>query len=300
MRFLLAPGIGDNHWILLKLRNWIRRRFPGRVGEPIDLYCYSSDRSIELLERVPWVRRTALWVPRTPAEDRQAKEVFDALVSSKLQDYQAPFLDFDAFVVPNGRLIQGEPWASVLNGAAADFDYGLHIAKDDLLLGLAEAERGPFALLFFVDLKRFSCWSAAREQAQREFIKALPKRFPGVRFLLTGREWDLPYTTTLELPPEVEDRVGQTSLGSLFGLMRHASAHFGWCAGNGILAQFLGCPTVMVWSRQFYPTHDRGVGTWERPGVFHKVLEIEDAKTETWLGAMEQALRPLTTEEDHR
>ena len=56
MKILTIPGIGDIHWVMLKLESWIAKNCPGEIPE---VHVWNFDgrpRSEDFVKRIPFVK----------------------------------------------------------------------------------------------------------------------------------------------------------------------------------------------------------------------------------------------------
>lgn len=294
-RILLLPGLGDIHWTLVKLRGWLAKR--GWDAEPPELSIWDVDnrpRSIDYFDLVPWCRRGEY--AKIPLVGKP-KQVFDALyLHPGSPDYALDFCGYDALVGLNGNMRHGRPFAGLLEGAPADFAYGPRLAQPQprsailspgtcearpapekvALRASREATERPYFVLCFSDYGMFANSWCGRVGAERVkgLLRELRRAFPRHRLLLTGCAWDSAFSKALAGVEGVENVVGETSLVEFLWLLKHARGYVGWCGGNSIVAQHLGVPTVVWWSKLYFPSHDRR--GWETPGARHAVLEVED------------------------
>jgi hypothetical protein len=261
VKILLLPGLGDVHWTLLKLRSFLAKQgFPDVTPE---IWLWDIDnrpRTIEYFDLVPWALRGGYF-------KGHHKEIFNRLYMAPGLNYVRDFVGFDYVIGLNGDMRNGVPFSEILDGAECDHDYGPRFSSEKEI-------DGDYFVLCFSDLGMFKKHWADRVGVKniKHMLLRLKQHFPNHKFLLTGCEWDMPFTRKIETPDTI-NLVGKTDLVKFLGLLRHASAYIGWCGGNSILSQHLLTPTIVWWSKTYFPKHDRT--GWQHPKARHLVLETE-------------------------
>lgn len=275
MRLLLLPGMGDIHWVALKLESWLERR---GIKQP-EVWVWDFDgrpRSIDFVDRIPFVKRGGYHT--FVKTDNTA---FNRLYYQVNQtDAEHNFLGFDALIGTNGNMRNGIPFANIMEGASVNYDYGPELTDADHEYGIIQRKLGPYFVLCFSNFGMFSQqWFFYMPPAiVRGMLDVLKTAFPRHRFIFTGCKWDGPYTDLIKTDKD-HTLLGKTSTGELLGLLQHSEGFLGWCGGNSIVAQHLGVPTVVWWSKRYFPLHDRT--GWEHPASRHLVLEVENYKPDT-------------------
>lgn len=280
-RILLLPGIGDIHWVLLKLQSWLAAQGEEWAMPEVSIWDIDGrPRALEYLQMIPWLRVGGyVSAPLAGAQ----KVWFNKLYSRRnAGDVVFNFLGFDVLMGVNGNMRNGASFKHLLHGAAVNYKYGPVLTQDNF--GQHQAKVGPYFVLCFSGNGMFtpawtSCLSAKRIKAM---LVELQGKFPGCRFLFTGSPWDAPFTEQCQVPG-TENLVGKTTLPQFLSLLKHSLGYVGWCGGNSILAQHLGTPTVVWWSKSYFPRHDRH--GWQTPAPLGErnqmVLEVEDYDPDT-------------------
>jgi hypothetical protein len=271
MKILLLPGLGDIHWVLLKLQSWLKRRNI-RTKPIVSLWDIDNrPRSIEYLDRIPWLIKGEYL-----REDfNKHKNIFNSLyTTTNSNDYVENFLGYDILIGTNGNMRNGVSFRSILGGADVNHDYGPVLTPEDLFFGLELLKKGPYFILCFSNYGMFAdAWcNVLTADKIRAMLDLLKIKFPSHRFIFTGCSWDDAFTK--QVVGNDINLTGQTALGNFLGALKYSSGYIGWCGGNSIIAQHLKVSTVVWWSNRYFPKHDR-VG-WERPGARHFVLDVED------------------------
>lgn len=247
-KVLVAPGSGDIHWVMLKMESIIERHFK---GEKPEVWVWSESRHTErskgYVERIPFVK----WGGYFHASAMDVKVGQEVFVGGKPWIH-TPWRSFDMFVAFNAPLGWGTPIEKLMPKCEINWDYEVRLTVDDLLLAAKLFEReGPYIPVSFFGHSFYRNWL---EMFTPEHIHDLLAQLrPNYKIVLTGREWDAPFMKQFAHRHDV-NLVGKTSMGELLGLCVGARAFVGFAAGNGMLAQHLGCPTFMLWhSRQWDP-----------------------------------------------
>lgn len=266
-RILLLPGLGDIHWVLLKLKGFLG----DDVIPEIDIWDFDGrPRSIEYLDRIPWVKRGNYFTRELDPD----KALFNRLYLYKgSSDYVRDFRGYDYLIGLNGNMRHGVLFETLLDSAPVDFSYLMNMLPSDVAYGQAiKHEYGKYLVLCFSELGMFGrAWC---NRMTPLYIKALLSLLrEHYKLIFTGCEWDRSYTEQLVEPSDI-NLVGQTSLGDLLGLLKYSCGYVGWCGGNSIIAQHLLVPTIDWWSTVYFPKHDR-IG-WQHPKATRLCLEVED------------------------
>lgn len=270
-KILLLPGLGDVHWVFLKLQDWLKQQGPEWDRPEVSIWNIDNrPRTLEYFQFVPWVR-AGRYVDIPLSGD--AHRVFDAMYMQKgTGDVAFDFHGFDAFIATNGNMRNGVNFSRILQGAEVNFDYGPTLPVSE------PTHTKPYFVLCFSGNGMFgSHWiNRMTPLLIKEMISKMRERFPSHEFVFTGCIWDEAFTKMC-MGPKDFSLVGKTSLVEFFRLLKYSSGYLGWCGGNSILSQHLGVPTVEWWSRKYFPKHDRH--GWESPHTNrrkHFVLEVED------------------------
>jgi len=251
-KILVVSGMGDLHFVLLKLEGFMKQR---EIDIPPEIWVWNLDgrpRSLGLVERVAFCTPGGYW---NRARDDAPKQ-FSACYLAGTRDIDQ--VDgFDWFLCPNGKLRNGTHLSQALGGCETNWNYQLGVtAGEELFLAQYRAVSTPEVMLYFSDQGMFKTWLRAWPiQTIRRFIAELARLLGGYRLTLTGSTWDVPWTDRLldewAYPETLTSRVGKTTLDEFMAMVRCADGFVGWCGGNGMLATHLKIPTYMLWSDYF-------------------------------------------------
>lgn len=276
-RILLFPGMGDCHWVFLKLQSWLKAQGPEWEMPEVTIWDIDGRRRTEeYLHFIPWLKVGGYF----SLDFKKDKKRFDSLyIRTNDGDVIRDFHGFDALIGFNGNMRNGKPFASLLEGAAINYQYGPVGIPDGP--GKAVAAEGPYFIVAFSDFGMFErAWCRAMTaQDIRQMLALIRRAFPGVRILFTGSKWDEKFAAECVSRFD-ENWCGKTVLPKFLSMLKNSQGYIGWCGGNSILAQHLGIRTVVWWSKKYFPLHDRR--GWETPrddGTSSQlVLEVEDFK----------------------
>lgn len=248
-RILVLPGIGDVYWVAVALQAYMKKH----GLEKVELTVWDFDgrrRSAEYVERIPFVSSGGyfqrLGHPSKMTEFRETYLTGERSVVPGL-------FGFDAYIAVNGALRMGR---TVEDALGVDCDWYFELLRT-AAEGQAErdmqARHGPYIVCHFSEFGMFKPWVKAWGLAGCARLLQRVHDATGCRMLLTGCEWDRPFSEALArwCNRGVESICGETSPDQFFGMMRGASGVLGWCGGNTILATALRKPTMIAWSRAF-------------------------------------------------
>lgn len=260
LRVLVPPGVGDIHWVLLRLRG-ILRESGNTEHKPIITVCSGDpayDRAGDFLRCVPWVQfggyldiRPKRWQAFTTASFFHGKVFLD-------------MPGFDLFIAANKLVEMGTPMDDVWPQAGrTDWDYPIDHAEQTI-----EAPE-QFVLASFYKASFYEKWwdRASPAEALRSVGDRLADAKLPHKIVLVGAKWDEKVAAQLRSSHErVVDMTGKTSWAQLIWLKKRAAAMFGHPSGSPMIATQLGTPVVCQWGEwwQFTP----GMHTnWCRPDM---------------------------------
>lgn len=248
LRILVPPGIGDIHWIALKLR-----AFLDREKAAAEVWVLDHDRrprGLSFVRRLPFVRAAGYYRPSLSEVEMLQDPRFQSCYYTGEKDLIPGLFGFDFFLCFNGSLRTGKDFDAILPDCGYEWDYPVMEEKKDTAILKRVPER--YVLFGLSDFTIFGQWvQVIGIDKLRALLQEIPARFPGRVPVLTGASWDL--TLNRQLSDVALDLTGQTSLGELLALIRRADAFVGFAGGNGIVATHLGCPTLMIWHSGVYP-----------------------------------------------
>lgn len=265
LRILLPPGVGDIHWVFLRLRGLLHST--GNAEKRPQIWICSGDqkydRSADFIKMVPWVQFQGYHNIRGREMQRFANaSFFHGKILTTVPG-------FDLFLAVNKHVEIGMQFDKILPQAGAtDWDYPLNLTMDEV-----EAPTN-FILATFYRASFYEQWWKERPPALvlKAVGDALSRAHPDMKIVLVGAHWDEPVLKDLsQVHPSIVNLVGKTTFPQLMWLKKRAKAFFGHPSGSGMLAQHLRCPTLLLWGRwwQFSP----GMWTnWARPDMLEKKL----------------------------
>jgi len=263
-RILLPPGLGDCHWVILKLRDFLSKHCA--IAEA-DVWLWDMGgprRSAEFIQRVPFLRFVDYMViPRIyGAQLRELCRTDRTVISN--------YCGFDFAFALNGWMELGKPIDNAM-GSEPEWDYPILEAAQETAFALEHRAKGPWILTYFSAL----LWAnELGVQSVRNLLTRLEASFPGHRILQVGLPWDSEFADKLGRPREF-NMCGQTDPDEYFALLRGCDGMVGFANGNTILTTYFGRPTVMVWNRKRYPNSGFR-SNWVQPGAKYSSLEMED------------------------
>lgn len=263
MKILVIPGIGDMHWVLLKLESFIEKHCP---GEKPEVWVWNFDgrpRSGEFIKRIPFV--TFGGYLDQPID--MDKKRFDESYMRGDPSYAkiAEFHGFDYYLCVNGMLRVGLPWNAILPQYKTNWNY--EIQMDDCPVPYDD----KYIIFYFSDHGMFkNNWTSHLDAYKiKRMLDGLKKW--DYKLVLTGSSWDEPFNEKIRNnDPDIINTCGQTTLPELLGQIKGASAFVGWCGGNTIISQHIGTPTLMLWSNYFKREFQTN---WVDPDKINKIYK---------------------------
>lgn len=276
-KILTVSGIGDIHWVMLKMESWIKKNCP---NEKPEIYIWDFDgrrRSEDYVKRVPFVKFGGYFEHDLASE----KKKFNAAYIHGIFSEEKKYLGFDSFICVNGELRNGKQMPDILPQYDINWDYEMDLSGLDKPL-IDE----PYIIFYFSDHGMFNRWVSAMPPTKiKEFLRSIK----GYRLILTGSKWDSDFNKLLE-DEGIENWCGDTSLDELLNLMKHASAFVGWCGGNTIISQHIGTPTLMLWSEYFEKQFQTNWVKPEKIGSTYIPLNVEQLTLNKFTESLEKLL----------
>jgi hypothetical protein len=287
--------MGDQHWIMLKMESMQKALFGGRrpefwVWQP----GMAKKRTEGYLRRLPFGDFGGFW------EDKRHIRTFNKMFGKGSPMVKKNFCGFDYVIALNQHLALGNRLEEALPGCLINWNYTVNRtpaeAKYELALGM---DGSPFIVVFFCRHGFYSEWMK-RFNVNR-FLFDLHGAFPDHDIIITGREWDVEMGASLQERQWLVDLTGKTDLDHLFALFRTARAFVGFPAGNGMLAQHLGTPTLLLWHNHFHQNFwtswvdPKKRNTSDQHGIYKAVdvanFHMDEAME--WLRNTDRSQRPV-------
>jgi hypothetical protein len=289
LRLLLPPGLGDIHWVALKLRAWLERE-----DADARVWVLNHDgrpRGLEYVRRLPFVRTGHYYNPGCSEIEMLGDAAFRSCYYTGEREVLRDFLGFDAFLCFNGSLLKGRSIDyEILPDCLTEWDYPVREMPEDRDV-LQRMPTRKFILFGLSDFTIFGEWvRSIGEGNLRRLLKEIPRQFPGTTPVLTGASWDAPLCD--RLADVALNLAGKTSVGELLALMRRADAFVGFAGGNGVVATHLACPTVILWHRAIYP-EPKFRHNWVEPekrGRAYQYMEADQYDHEVLMDMIRQAM----------
>ncbi len=264
MRILTICGIGDIHWVMLKMESFIEKECKGVIPEITVWNFDGRPRADGFVKRIPFVKFAGY---DNEPMGRQQKRLFHEVYMDGSKEVVAGFKGYDYFICVNGGLRIGHSMNNIMPQYGTNWNYKINV--DDCTSSYSE----PYIIFYFSNHGMFTDWVS---KMNSEKIRSFMQQIKGYKLILTGSSWDAPFNQELE-DNGVINLCGKTSLDDLFGLIKGASAFVGWCGGNTIVSQHLNTPTLMLWSDYF--SHRAFQTNWVDPDRLGKVYIPMDVET---------------------
>lgn len=257
MKILTIPGIGDIHWVMLKMESFIKQNCP---NEKPEIHIWNFDgrpRSADFVKRIPFVKFGGYFNQPIDIDRKRFNASYMTDGYQQIRDFHG----FDHYLCVNGGLRIGHSLENILPQYKINWDYEID------LRGCYTPFNEPYIIFYFSDHGMFKDWI---KHMPPKKIKELLASIKGYKLILTGSSWDGNFNQLLE-SENVLNYCGDTSLDELLGLIKGASAFVGWCGGNTIISQHLNTPTLMLWS-DYFP-HKAFQTNWVNPEKLGKIYQ---------------------------
>lgn len=241
---------------MLKMESATQRLFDGRVPE-VYVWQGPAKRRVEgYMKLLPFIK----WggYVHKPGKFRN---VFD------LERQPATDKGFNYAMGMNREIESGKPMDEIWPDLEANWNYKIRITDRELVA--SEKLPKPYGVAFFITRTFYGNWATARDI--RDLIRETEATLQ-MPIYMVGREWD---TAEVAKIGAGKDYTGQTNdFRDFLGICRGASFFLGYPAGNGMVAQHIGTPTLMPWAK-----FKRGMWTnWVEPRRVDKTYKAVNAK----------------------
>lgn len=270
-RILVASGIGDIYWVLVKLRAFMRQEGIERPELLIltDENSWSSSRlrAVPFLKMVPFIDvgdpPTVLRHP--PGKRLKELDKFYNNLSTKTgNEITKGFLGYEWLMCYNGMINTGN-WLES-DPLECEWYFTMEFPPEQEEYRSACMEKyGRYAVFFFslvgdfvrLNLTQFSLESMAKSI---NMFCSSSGRVP----IFIGAWWDLHWPVQghkdllpmlLDMIPNHINLVGQTTLPQAFGIMQGADIVAGYHCGLTNMAIVFGKPTVLLWAEGRFPAN---------------------------------------------
>lgn len=252
-RILVFPGMGDIYWSLVKLESFCKHH---NISNP-ELYVWNMDgrpRSESYLKKIPFVKNGGYY--NEPLNDTN-RRVFDNAYHGT-QSIVKDFEGFEWFIGVNGMLTSG---FTLDTHPLSQYESNWYIPMFESIEEREAGKQykklfGKYIVAFVGDLGMFKNWTKVMTPTVVHTILSSIASKLGVKIIMTGLEWDLPYTReimALDKKSQFVNLVGETNLDQFFGLAKNSMGVWGWCGGNTIKTTMMKIPTMVYWSTKQFP-----------------------------------------------
>lgn len=295
--YLVPPGIGDAAWALMVTQSIAEKSADRSIDIRIGSWGSSSmdARALEFMRRFAFVRSAEMYrMPASPGQSGPWVEPGPQADEQGINRYiptgkAATYPGIDWVLVPNRHLEEGKRLETWLPGERVNWTF-----MDDFLFSHREIRDadavaknvGSFAVFFMASLagnttaghNRGPLWTPD------EWVRLgaeLHER--GLAIVVVGAEWDRDYFDAMIRPRVAglawwHDRIGSWPIGMTYAVIRRSRMVAAYQSGIGIVAHYLGIPTVIWWRRKrpghpedsispsSYVAHDEKMASaWARP-----------------------------------
>ncbi len=277
IKILVPPGIGDIHWVLVKLQSFLRSK---EITDIPDVYIASmdskKDRSIEYLELFPFINAAGyLKVARKEIPWREAynepkgRTVFENVAGC------------DYFISFNGALRSPRTLDQISPQYPCNYDLPMFESKEERLYGQMSKEIcDDYVVIYIVEsqMYRQNWLEILTIETIHEITSKLVEDL-GCSIVLVGSEWDKDGKTNRYLLDNlpggnVVDLVGQTDIPQLFGLIKNSIGVIGFPSGLTIMSTYFKVPIYIFWSDYFNTVFWEAACYPDPAGEFYKYGDV--------------------------
>ncbi len=245
----MPPGIGDLHWIMVKLESFKKKNKIKKIKAHMNLGHKENvnfhDCSIEYLNLIPFIDTAESVEEVLPFEYALAGGSGTPLFKNHGGcDYMLEF---------NSLLEKGVKLKDILPEYDTNFDYPImEPPKSERFAATIKKEAGGKIALLFTASVEANDVTAKDLWTPRHWMELARNIYneTNCRLVLIGSRWDKSYAdriVALDKEKIIFDIVGQTSVAHLFALIRAANVLIGYTCGVVIMATKYRIPVASFW-----------------------------------------------------
>lgn len=239
----VPPGIGDTHWIILKMESFKERQaidcLKFVIWEP---YHYTS----EFLRLIPFIDK----IEKKPKPNQFSFSLAGGTGQPVFKNQQG----LDYLMEFGSRLEAGVKLDDVLPEYETNWNYEIKLssASCDFALGIKQKAGGKLYLAYASSCGANKNW-ARDDWTPTDWIDLLKRihEETGCKIVLIGATFDRDYASLLMKEPGAKemiiDLVGKTSVEETLSLIRSANLMMSFSCGLALLAAHFGVPLVKFW-----------------------------------------------------
>jgi SAM-dependent methyltransferase len=253
---LVAPGIGDSYWSIVRLESFLAKE---KIDMPEVVPVTNSkstqynahERSVPFLQLFPFLHCDH----GISVSDVGQRRVWIEAYLRPSRTIWKKVLGHDYFLSWNGHLRIGTPLEKVDPSIACNWHPKMFVSlEEDDYKAKAMDQLGSYIVCYFPFYGTYSKWTAEFPiESVVSSIKGLADA--GYTPVLVGAAWDKNNAATQYLLAQTNavDLTGQTSITQLFGLLKGAAVVLGYPSGLTIMAGVFGVRTLIIWNKYYDP-----------------------------------------------
>ncbi len=174
MRILTICGIGDIHWVMLKMESFIEKECKGVIPEITVWNFDGRPRADGFVKRIPFVKFAGY---DNEPMGRQQKRLFHEVYMDGSKEVVAGFKGYDYFICVNGSLRIGHSMNNIMPQYGTNWNYKINV--DDCTSSYNE----PYIIFYFSNHGMFTDWVS---KMNSEKIRSFMQQIKGYKLILTG------------------------------------------------------------------------------------------------------------------
>lgn len=249
---LVPPGIGDIHWVMVKLQSFLEKN---DIRCMPDVYICSfdnkKDRSLDYLKMIPFINAKGYkYLEKT---DVPWKEAYHETGRTVFKDIAG----CDYFIAYNGHLREPKRLDEIDPIYKCNYDLPMFESKEQIEYGPRfKKEHGEYIVGYFIDHGIYKKnWSDILTHDKLTWIIDKLSNDLNCKLILIGAEWDIKCEINLFLIKHFPDRIvnmlGRTKIEDVFSILKNAKGVIGFPSGITIMSTFFKIPTFIFWSTYF-------------------------------------------------
>lgn len=264
LKLAVASGIGDIHWMFLKLRGLLKSTGNDK-HKPIIYVCSghpSRDRTADFVRMIPWVEFGGYFDIREREKNDIAHQMFLRGILHKNK------FGMDAFFSVNTLMEMGMQMDDIFPQAGpTDWDYPLNLRTEPVQELLDQSVR-HVAVIFYKAGYYKEWWEKCHPCL---YINELAERLqPDQKIAILGAGWDdkeaLEIVKLTKKSSKLINLSGKTTFQQVMHVIKTADGFFGHPSGLGILAQHIKRPTTLIWGPH-WQWGSNFESSWARPDM---------------------------------
>lgn len=279
-KILLASGIGDIYWVMVKMESFLKEH---GLGKPL-IYTWEGanpgkERSSGYIKRIPFVEYGG-------THDEGVDDVF--YIGYRDSEWKAEnYKQYDFFICPNGVLREGH---SLESHGMEKYETNWHFDLKPLNEPISYESLGRYVIAYLSEESLYKDYwlKPLTEDGIYRALRTISERLK-CKVVLVGKHWDNGISTRMatidtmyswqnDCEECIVNMTNTTDIDHFFALIEQSLGMWGFPSGATIKSVYFKKPTYMIWSKHGFNS----------PGFYTHLVAPEAYKSYYDFGVVEE------------